>query len=74
MKAGTSLKLNLAAASAWGAVPMAPADPILGITDAFKKDQRPNKSLLGVGAYRDNDGNPYILDCVKKAEERILAN
>ena len=59
MKAGTSVKLNLGAAAAattWGAVPMAPADPILGITEMFKKDERPDKALLGVGAYRDNNG------------------
>lgn len=77
MKIGTSVKLNLgvaAAASTWGSVPMAPADPILGITEKFKKDTRPEKELLGVGAYRDDNGKPYILDCVKKAEERILAN
>lgn len=24
-----------------------------------------------MGAYRDNDNKPFILDCVKKAEERI---
>ena len=29
---------------------------------------------MGRGAYRDDDGNPYILECVKIAEERILAN
>jgi aspartate aminotransferase, mitochondrial len=77
MKTGASVTLNLGAAAAattWGAVPMAPADPILGITEMFKKDSRPEKALLGVGAYRDDAGQPYILDCVKKAEERILAN
>ena len=53
---------------------MAPADPILGLNDAFKADTRPEKSLLGMGAYRDDNGKPYILGCVKTAEERILAN
>jgi aspartate aminotransferase, mitochondrial len=28
--------------------------------------------LLGVGAYRDDKGKPYILECVKKAEYRML--
>jgi aspartate aminotransferase len=28
--------------------------------------------LLGMGAYRDDKGKPYILDCVKKASEIIL--
>ena len=58
--------------SVWSHVDQAPADPILGLNDAFKKDTDPRKILLGMGAYRDNDGKPYILDCVKQAEETIL--
>lgn len=58
--------------SAWGAVEQAPADPVLGVNDAFKKDPNPNKQLLGVGAYRDDNGKPYILPCVTRAEEIIL--
>jgi aspartate aminotransferase len=52
---------------------MAPPDPILGLNDAFKKDTDPRKVLLGMGAYRCDKGKPYILDCVKKASEIILA-
>ena len=33
------------------AVPMAPADPILGVTEAFIADQNPKKVNLGVGVY-----------------------
>ncbi len=58
--------------SIWANVDMAPADPILGLNDAFKKDNHPKKVLLGMGAYRDNDNKPLILDCVKKAEQKIL--
>jgi aspartate aminotransferase len=58
--------------SAWGALTSAPADPILGLNDAFKKDTDPKKVLLGMGAYRDDDGKPFILPCVKRAEELIL--
>ncbi|WVR08767.1 hypothetical protein IAU60_005825 [Kwoniella sp. DSM 27419] len=53
----------------WQGVPQGPPDPILGVTDAFKKDQAPNKVNLGVGAYRDEDGKPYILESVLKAED-----
>jgi aspartate aminotransferase len=60
--------------SLWGQVTAAPADPILGLNDTFKKDNNPKKVLLGMGAYRDNDGKPYILDCVKKAERIIVDN
>lgn len=27
-----------------------------------------------MGAYRDDDGKPFILGCVAEAEKRILAN
>jgi aspartate aminotransferase len=68
----TAVRSFAAGNSAWGAVEQAPADPVLGVTDAFKKDSNPNKQLLGVGAYRDNNGKPYILPCVTRAEEIIL--
>jgi len=50
---------------------MGPPDPILGVTVAFKNDTNPNKLNLGVGAYRDDTGQPYILNCVRQAEKRI---
>jgi len=59
--------------SPWAAVQKAPVDPILGVAEAFKKDTHPNKAMLGVGAFRDNNGLPVVLDCVREAEKRILA-
>ena len=50
----------------------APADPILGLNDAYKNDQNPNKINLGVGVYKDEQGNTPILKAVKQAEERLL--
>lgn len=47
-------------------VPMGPPDAILGITEAFKADNFPQKVNLGVGAYRDDAGKPYVLQCVRK--------
>lgn len=38
----------------------------LGITEAFKADKDPRKINLGVGAYRDEHGKPYVLQTVKK--------
>lgn len=55
-------------------VPMAPKDPILGITEAFQKDTASNKMNLGVGAYRDDDGKPVVLPSVREAEKRIAGN
>ena len=57
----------------WSNVKMAPPDPILGVTDAFKKDTNSNKINLGVGACRDDNGKPYVLDCVRKAESIIAS-
>jgi aspartate aminotransferase, mitochondrial len=45
---------------------MGPPDPILGVTEAFKRDTNPNKMNLGVGAYRDDNGKPYVLPSVRK--------
>lgn len=49
----------------------APADPILGLTEAFRKDPRPNKVNLGVGVFMDDKGATPVLECVKRAE-RLL--
>ena len=37
-----------------------------GVTEAFKADKDPRKINLGVGAYRDENGKPYVLNAVKK--------
>jgi len=51
---------------------MAPADPILGLTEAFNHDPNPNKINLGVGVYKDATGATPVLATVKKAEKRLL--
>ncbi|OPZ07480.1 MAG: Aspartate aminotransferase [candidate division BRC1 bacterium ADurb.BinA292] len=52
-------------------LPMAPADPILGLTEAFKKDPNPNKINLGVGIYVDDEGLSPLFRTVHKAEEKL---
>merc|ERR1712012_673262 len=42
----------------WSGVEMGPPDPILGVTEAFKKDQ----------------GKPFVLPSVKAAEQKILTS
>jgi len=59
-------------ASWWSKVEMGPPDPILGVTVAFKNDPNPAKMNLGVGAYRDDKGKPFVLSCVRKAEEKLI--
>lgn len=45
---------------------MGPPDAILGVTEAYKKDTNSKKINLGVGAYRDDNGKPFILPSVLK--------
>ncbi|XP_035399661.1 aspartate aminotransferase, mitochondrial isoform X1 [Cygnus atratus] len=61
------------ASSWWSHVEMGPPDPILGVTEAFKRDTNSKKMNLGVGAYRDDNGKPYVLSCVRKAEAMIAS-
>ena len=53
---------------------MGPPDPILGVTEAFKRDTNPKKINLGVGAYRDDNGKPFVLPCVKEAEKKLASS
>ncbi|CAK0770625.1 L-asparaginase 1 [Coccomyxa viridis] len=55
-------------------VQVAPKDPILGITEAFLADQNSEKMNLGVGAYRDDDCKPVVLNVVREAESRIAGS
>ena len=45
-----------------------PPDPILGIIAAHAADPNPKKIDLGIGVYRDEQGNTPILECVRAAE------
>ena len=58
--------------SIFSAVEMAPRDPILGLTEAFNQDTRPEKANLGVGVYYDDNGKIPLLAAVRAAEESIL--
>ncbi len=55
------------------AVEMAPKDPILGVTEAFVADTNPRKINLGVGVYYDDDGKVPLLECVRDAQQALLA-
>jgi len=54
-------------------VQIAPPDPILGLTEMFKADPNPDKINLTVGVYQDANGKTPVLETVKEAEKRILA-
>ncbi|HHF6149293.1 TPA: amino acid aminotransferase [Haemophilus influenzae] len=50
----------------------APADPILGLGEAFKSETRENKINLGIGVYKDAQGTTPIMRAVKEAEKRLF--
>jgi len=54
-------------------MPMAPRDPILGVTEAYVADKNPAKVNLGVGVYYDESGKVPLLECVKRAEAQRIA-
>uniref|UniRef100_A0A8D1BMB0 Aspartate aminotransferase n=1 Tax=Sus scrofa TaxID=9823 RepID=A0A8D1BMB0_PIG len=68
---GLAAAASARASSWWAHVEMGPPDPILGVTEAFKRDTNSKKMNLGVGAYRDDNGKPYVLPSVRK-RRRLL--
>lgn len=53
-------------------LPQLPADPILGLSAAFRTDTNPAKIDLGVGVYKDEAGRTPILNTVAKAQHILL--
>lgn len=55
----------------WEDVPMAKPDAILGIAQAYKNSTDPRKVNVCVGAYRDEEGKPWVLPSVREAEKKL---
>ena len=53
-------------------LPQLAPDPILGLSAAFKQDPNPNKIDLGVGVYKDEQGNTPIVSAVAKATRVLI--
>jgi aspartate aminotransferase len=50
-----------------------PIDPILGLMALYRADEDPRKVDLGVGVYRNDQGETPVLACVRHAEAAVLA-
>jgi aspartate aminotransferase len=50
-----------------------PADPILGLSIAYRQDPNPNKVDLGVGVYKTEAGETPVLTSVIEAQNRVIA-
>lgn len=70
--ATTAMAPTKAVTSVFASVPEAPADPILGLNAAFLADEAPEKISLGVGAFRTDEGKPYVLPVVKRVEQQLV--
>uniref|UniRef100_A0ACB8FA75 Golgi Transport n=1 Tax=Sphaerodactylus townsendi TaxID=933632 RepID=A0ACB8FA75_9SAUR len=57
--------------SVFGAVPQATPVAVFQLTADFRVDTDPRKVNLGVGAYRTNEGQPWVLPVVRKVEQMI---
>lgn len=60
--------------SYFASVEMAPGDPILGLTETYLADARPNKINLGVGIYVDEQGHIPLLRTVHEVEQAMAAS
>lgn len=60
--------------SLFSGVDLAPADPILGLTEAFHADQRTDKVNLGVGVYLDESGKLPLMECIRAAGAKLAEN
>lgn len=52
--------------------PLAPADPVFGLIEQYNLDSNPDKINLSVGAYKNEENQTPILQCVKEAEKRLI--
>ena len=57
--------------SVFAHVEQVPGDPILGLTEAYNADARPDKVNLGVGIYYDEDGRIPLLRAVAEVKRRL---
>lgn len=52
----------------------APTDPVFHLAARYKADHDPKKVDLAIGAYRDNEGKPWVLPVVQKVDEQLVAD
>ncbi len=49
----------------------APADAILGLSEAFRADPNPHKINLSVGVYQDASGKTPVLESIRCAAHKL---
>lgn len=58
--------------SAFCKVELAPKVPVFKLSADYQKDSNPQKINLGVGAYRDANGDPWVLPVVRSVEAQMV--
>jgi len=62
------------ATSVFENVELAPPDSVFGLNNEYNSDTHPDKVNLGIGAYRTNEGQPYVLPVVSKVESMMAGD
>lgn len=52
--------------------PLNPPDPIFNLNTQFKADSFVERVNVGIGAYRTDEGKPWVLPTVKKVEKALV--
>lgn len=60
--------------SRFAEVEQAPPVAVFALTAAYKADSNPQKANLGVGAYRTDEGQPWVLPVVREVESQMAAD
>ncbi|KAM9893697.1 hypothetical protein OXX79_009179 [Metschnikowia pulcherrima] len=56
-------------------LPESPEDPIIGLMNAYARDQNPHKIDVSVGVYKTEEGDPnYVFPSVKAAKKILAEN
>ncbi|OIR59000.1 MAG: aspartate aminotransferase [Amphiamblys sp. WSBS2006] len=56
----------------WKHLQPAEKDSLFGVKEEFRKSAAKNKLSLALGEYHTEEGRPFVLSCVKKAEKTLL--
>jgi hypothetical protein len=70
-KMSTSTLASEPLSSVFASAPRIPADAIFALTAEYLADTFPQKVNLGQGAYRDDEGQPWVLPSVRESRRVI---
>ncbi|AAS53582.1 AFR211Cp [Eremothecium gossypii ATCC 10895] len=60
--------------TAFNQLEILPPDALFDVKKRLTQDTRSFKVDLGLGAYRDENGKPWVLPCVREAEKQLMAD